>query len=897
MAVIKYYNQSTGQWEYITTVMMGPTGASGPVGATGSQGATGVGFTGASGPQGATGSQGATGVQGATGPQGFTGPTGNTGVQGATGPTGATGAVGITGATGAVGITGATGVQGVQGNGGGEGFLYTYNATTTDADPGTGIVRLNSATMSAVTQAYIDVLTPGSADITAWLDSLANSTSPNKAVVTFARNSAPNDNYARYYLTSVTTATGYRKLNLTYISAAGSLNTAASNTFITAQRTGNMGTTGPTGAQGATGVNGATGVQGTTGPTGPTGGQGFTGVQGFTGPQGATGVGTQGFTGVQGATGADGIQGTTGPTGPQGTVGATGSQGATGVTGFTGAGVTGATGPQGVQGATGVQGFTGVQGATGVQGSTGVQGFTGATGFTGSTGIQGTTGPTGAVGTTGPTGATGPGFTFRGAYSTAGVAYALRDVVTSAGSSYINILAYTSNATLPAANTTNWSLLAQMGGTGPTGITGATGAVGGTGVQGTTGPTGPQGTQGFTGPQGIQGNTGVQGATGTQGVQGFTGSTGIQGTTGPTGPQGTVGATGATGVQGVQGFTGSQGFTGPQGTAGATGAQGTTGPTGPQGVTGPGARTVVATTSASSLTPASNGNNEYIYTALAANLTINAPTGSPINGDQIIFRFKDNGTARTLTWNAIYREVGAVLPSGTVVSKTIYVAAIYNSNDTKWDVVAVGTEGVTSGGGAGAGVVIQPDAPTETNVLWYDTDDTTVPITTGDAHSVDGYHASATATANTLLPLDASSTYPQTVLQTTLLGYAQNTSGFTTASTGPVLITGLSTSVTIPTLPSGRRIKVTAYCRDIYNGSTGYATMSLWEGTVGSGTQLQQGLLYTSAGTAAGPGNVVAIINPTAGAKTYNAAMAVTAGTGSLDAAATYPAFISVEII
>jgi hypothetical protein len=55
-------------------------------------------------------------------------------------------------------------------------------------------------------------------------------------------------------------------------------------------------------------------------------------------------------------------------------------------------------------------------------------------------------------------------------------------------------------------------------------------------------------------------------------------------------------------------------------------------------------------------------------------------------------RIKDNGTARTLAFNAIYRAVGVTLPTTTVISKTLYLFCRYNSTDTKWDVLDVKLE-------------------------------------------------------------------------------------------------------------------------------------------------------------------------------------------------------------
>ena len=80
--------------------------------------------------------------------------------------------------------------------------------------------------------------------------------------------------------------------------------------------------------------------------------------------------------------------------------------------------------------------------------------------------------------------------------------------------------------------------------------------------------------------------------------------------------------------------------------------------------------------------------SQYIVTALAANATFSAPGGTPVNGQPLLIRIKDNGTARTLTWNAIYRAGSDfALPITTVISKTMYVQFIYNSTDNKWDAV------------------------------------------------------------------------------------------------------------------------------------------------------------------------------------------------------------------
>jgi hypothetical protein len=106
-------------------------------------------------------------------------------------------------------------------------------------------------------------------------------------------------------------------------------------------------------------------------------------------------------------------------------------------------------------------------------------------------------------------------------------------------------------------------------------------------------------------------------------------------------------------------------------------------------------RVNTATTS-SSLTWNSDNYDQYQLTALAEAVTLPADSGSPANGRRIIFRFKDNGTARALTWTTgssnAFRAIGVTLPTTTVISKTLYVGCIYNSADSRWDVIAVAQE-------------------------------------------------------------------------------------------------------------------------------------------------------------------------------------------------------------
>lgn len=88
--------------------------------------------------------------------------------------------------------------------------------------------------------------------------------------------------------------------------------------------------------------------------------------------------------------------------------------------------------------------------------------------------------------------------------------------------------------------------------------------------------------------------------------------------------------------------------------------------------------------------------DQQSFSALANALTINADAGTPLDGQKTVFRIKDNGTARALTWTTgtakSFRAVGVTLPTTTVINKTVYIGCIYNTADSRWDAVAVAQE-------------------------------------------------------------------------------------------------------------------------------------------------------------------------------------------------------------
>lgn len=128
------------------------------------------------------------------------------------------------------------------------------------------------------------------------------------------------------------------------------------------------------------------------------------------------------------------------------------------------------------------------------------------------------------------------------------------------------------------------------------------------------------------------------------------------------------------------------------------------------------------------------------------------------------------------------------------------------------------------------------------------------------------------------------------------LGYIQLTSNFSTTSISAVQLTGLSLSVTIPS--GGRRIKLTAYIGNPYNGTSGDGyELTLWDGTVGTGTQLALATNENGIGDAHFI-MCMAVIQPAAGAKTYNVGIrCVLGGIVNTQSSTGSPSFLLVETI
>ena len=104
-------------------------------------------------------------------------------------------------------------------------------------------------------------------------------------------------------------------------------------------------------------------------------------------------------------------------------------------------------------------------------------------------------------------------------------------------------------------------------------------------------------------------------------------------------------------------------------------------------------RTVTVTSSA---TPAINVDlyDNVTITALATAITsmTSGLSGTPKNFQKLIFRIKDDGTGRAITWGASYEAKGVGLPTTTTAGKVTTVGFIYDTVTSKFGCVAVATE-------------------------------------------------------------------------------------------------------------------------------------------------------------------------------------------------------------
>lgn len=137
--------------------------------------------------------------------------------------------------------TGDKGTAGTDGTS--AGIKFTFDTTTSMADPGSGDIRLNNATLSSVTAAAVSDLSAdsGNPDVSAFVLSWDDSTtSANRGTLIIRKVSAP-ENFAIYTISGASTDnSGWTELALTYVGHNGSFS-AADVLTVAFARSGNSG--------------------------------------------------------------------------------------------------------------------------------------------------------------------------------------------------------------------------------------------------------------------------------------------------------------------------------------------------------------------------------------------------------------------------------------------------------------------------------------------------------------------------------------------------------------------------------------------------------------------------------------------------------------------------------
>lgn len=99
----------------------------------------------------------------------------------------------------------------------------------------------------------------------------------------------------------------------------------------------------------------------------------------------------------------------------------------------------------------------------------------------------------------------------------------------------------------------------------------------------------------------------------------------------------------------------------------------------------------VTTTNAPGATPTTNTDNVDVMNFTGLGTAITSMTtnlsGTPVDGDLIMFRFTDDGTARAITWGASFAATTVALPTTTVISTMLRVGFQYSGST--WKCIAV----------------------------------------------------------------------------------------------------------------------------------------------------------------------------------------------------------------
>jgi|DEB0MinimDraft_10_1074344.scaffolds.fasta_scaffold05564_2 hypothetical protein len=151
----------------------------------------------------------------------------------------------------------------------GTSLQYTFSTTTTDSDPGSGLVRLNNATQNAATEIYIDDEDNDGTNVSGVIALLSGGNNPSSVLgyVTIRKEFAP-ENFITMKITTLTSATGYTKLVGTVEASSGaSPFSDADNLYFSIDVSGDKGDPGDLAGPGSSTDNAVVRWDGTSGTT------------------------------------------------------------------------------------------------------------------------------------------------------------------------------------------------------------------------------------------------------------------------------------------------------------------------------------------------------------------------------------------------------------------------------------------------------------------------------------------------------------------------------------------------------------------------------------------------------------------------------------------------------
>jgi hypothetical protein len=105
-------------------------------------------------------------------------------------------------------------------------------------------------------------------------------------------------------------------------------------------------------------------------------------------------------------------------------------------------------------------------------------------------------------------------------------------------------------------------------------------------------------------------------------------------------------------------------------------------------------RTLVSGITSGTITPTADITDHFNITGLTGAVTISAPSGDSTDGQILLLKIQDDGTARAISWittSGGYRVINCELPTTTTVGSATYVKCIYNQLAGYWDIASVNT--------------------------------------------------------------------------------------------------------------------------------------------------------------------------------------------------------------